>query len=58
MVIAFCITAIKCLIGRLFSTVIMYKIINQICSAIMGDAFKQVDREVKQKWVSIVQDVL
>lgn len=28
MVIAFCITAIKVLIGRLFSTVIMYKIKN------------------------------
>lgn len=40
MVIAFCITAIKGLIGRLFSTVIMYKIINQLCSAIIGDAFK------------------
>lgn len=39
MVIAFCITAIKGLIGRLFSTVIMYKIINQLCSAIIGDAF-------------------
>lgn len=42
MVIAFCITAIKGLIGRLFSTVIMYKIINQLCSAIIGDAFNQV----------------
>lgn len=41
MVIAFCITAIKGLIGRLFSTVIMYKIINQVCSAIIGDAFNQ-----------------
>ena len=42
MVIAFCITAIKGLIDRLFSTVIMYKIINQHCSAIIGDAFNQV----------------
>lgn len=42
MVIAFCITAIKALIGRLFSTVIMYKIINQLCSTIIGDAFNQV----------------
>ncbi len=42
MVIAFSITAIKGLIGRLFSTVIMYKIINQLCGAIIGDAFNQV----------------
>lgn len=42
MVIAFCITAIKVLIGRLFSTVIMYKIINQLRSTIIGDAFNQV----------------
>lgn len=44
MVIAFCITAIKVLIGRLFSTVhiYIYKIINQLCSTIIGDAFYQV----------------
>lgn len=42
MVIAFCITAIKGLIGRLFPAVIMYKIINQLCSAIIGDTFNQV----------------
>ena len=42
MVIAFYITAIKGLIDRLFFTVIMYKIINQLCSAIIGDAFNQV----------------
>lgn len=41
MVIAFCITAIKGLIGWLFSTVIMYKIINQLCRAVIGDAFNQ-----------------
>lgn len=42
MVIAFCITAIKGLIDRLFVTVIMYKIINKLCSAIIGDVFNQV----------------
>lgn len=42
MAIGFCITAIKVLIGRLFSTVIMYKIINELCSAIIGEAFNQV----------------
>lgn len=42
MVIAFYITAIKVLMGRLFSTVIMYKIINQLWKAIIGDAFNQV----------------
>ena len=42
MVIAFCITAIKGLIGRLFSAVIMYKIIYQLCRAIIEDAFNQV----------------
>lgn len=42
MVIAFRITAIKGLIGRLFSTVIMYKIINRLCSAIIENAFNHV----------------
>lgn len=42
MVIALYITAIKFLMGRLFSTVIMYKIINQLWRAIIGDAFNQV----------------
>lgn len=42
MVIAFCNTAIKGLIDRLFSTVIMYKIINWLCGAIIEDAFNQV----------------
>lgn len=42
MVIAFSITAIKVLIGRLFSTVIMYKMIKQLCSTTIGDAFNQV----------------
>lgn len=41
MIIAFYITAIKSLIGWLFTIVIMYKIINQLCSAVIGDAFNQ-----------------
>lgn len=42
MVIAFYITAIKVLMGRLFFTVIMSKIISQLWRAIIGDAFNQV----------------
>lgn len=39
MVIAFYIAAIKVLMGRLFSSVIMYKIIRQMRRAIIRDAF-------------------
>lgn len=48
MVIAFRITAIKVLMDRLFSTVIMYKIIKQLWGAIIGDAFNQVYVQIRQ----------
>lgn len=42
MVIAFYIAAIKLLMGRLFSSVIMYKIIRQMWRAIIRDASDKV----------------